>query len=145
MALKKADEKTPAEEKTVTQPVAEKVPAEPAAEPVVTDPAPAVTDPTVVTDPPADPVVEKTQEQIDQEAAERAAFEQARLDDEAAVNEQAGKPEAKKKELVEVENLRPTAFMQYSTGKWIQGHSTEWLLDDGWLANHVKAKLLKLV
>lgn len=95
------------------------------------------------TEPPAEPVVQKTEKELQAEKDAEAAQAQQRLDDEAAVREQAGKPEKKRLELVPVENLRPTAFMQYSTGKWIQGHSTENLLDDGWLENHVKAKLLK--
>lgn len=97
------------------------------------------------TEPPADPVVQKTEKQIQEEKDAEAAQAQQRLDDEAAVREQAGKPVKKELRLVPVENLRPTAFMQPSTGKWIKGGETENLLDDGWLENHVKAKLLKLL
>lgn len=141
MALKKADDKdekatpekaTPTEAGTGdagTQTQANTAPA------VIVEP----------TEPAAEPVVQKTEKElqdekdaVDQQAADRLA-------DENAVREQAGKPAKKELTLVPVENLRPTAFMQPSTGKWIKGGATENLLDDGWLANHVKAKLLKLL
>lgn len=95
------------------------------------------------TEPAADPAVQKTDKELQDEKDAEAAQEQQRLDDEAAVRAQEGKPAKKELRLVPVENLRPTAFMQASTGKWIQGGATENLLDDGWLENHVKAKLLK--
>lgn len=135
MALKKADEDT---QKTAPEKV----------EPTADAQTPAAPAPAVVvepTEPAAPPVVKKTEKELQDE--KDAADEQAaqRLADENAVREQAGKPEKKELKLVAVENLRPTAFMQPSTGKWIKGGATENLLDDGWLANHVKAKLLKLV
>lgn len=142
MALKPKDQKDEATTKTAAEPAAETVVETPAAtEPVAQQTAPAVV--VEPTEPAAAPVVQKTEAELADEKRLRDEFEQKRLDDEAAVREQAGKPAKKELRLVEVENLRPTAFMQASTGKWIQGHSTETLLDDGWLENQVKAKLLK--
>ncbi len=139
MALEPQDQKDDAATKTVaSEPVVET--------PVTTETVVQQTAPAVVvepTEPAAAPVVQKTEAELADEKRLRDEFEQKRLDDEAAVREQAGKPAKKELRLVEVENLRPTAFMQASTGKWIQGHSTETLLDDGWLENQVKAKLLK--
>lgn len=108
----------------------------------------AATAPAVIvepTEPAAPPVVQKTEKEL--QAEKDAADQQAadRLADENAVREQAGKPVKKELTLVPVENVRHTAFMQPSTGKWIKGGATENLLDDGWLENHVKAGLLKKV
>lgn len=109
--------------------------------PVSTDPA-MVVEPT---EPAAPAVVQKTEKQLQEEKEAADAQDAQRLADENAVREQAGKPAKKELILVPVENLRTTSFMQPSTGKWIKGGQTENLLDDGWLENQVKAKLLKKV
>lgn len=46
-------------------------------------------------------------------------------------------------QLVSVKNLRQTSFRQPSTGFWIGANETKFLLDDGWLANQIRAKLMR--
>jgi len=60
-------------------------------------------------------------------------------------DEAKGKDPAKTVTLVPVKNLKGVAFRQPSTGTWIDEYGTAHLLDDGWLANQVKAKLLEKV
>jgi len=139
MALKKADEQKDEQVKTPAVADTNAAAAEPGTVDLANSPALKVEP----TEPESPAVIEKTAAELAQEKKDQDEFEQKRLDDEAAVREQAGLPAKKELRLVPVENLRPTPFMQYSTGKWIQGHATENLLDDGWLENHVKAKLLK--
>lgn len=88
---------------------------------------------------------EKTQEEALAEARALIALsDQQAMDNADAVAVQEGRQPLELK-LVLVENLTHAAFRQHSTGKWIYGKTTEHLLNDGWLANQIKAKLLALV
>lgn len=60
-------------------------------------------------------------------------------------DEAKGKDPEKSLTLVKVKNLKGVSFRQPSTGTWIDEHGTAHLLDDGWLANQVKAKMLEKV
>lgn len=142
MALKK---ETDAEKAKSTPEVADKpVVAEKPADPAITDlqGAPALTVPP--SEPAAPPVVEKTEEELAEARRLIAESEQRTLDDAAAVEVQAGRKPLEQT-MVLAENLTHTDFRQHSTGKWIYAKKQEYLLDDGWLANHVKAGLLKKV
>lgn len=88
---------------------------------------------------------EKTQEEALAEARALIALsDQQDMDNADAVAVQEGRQPLELK-LVLVENLTHAAFRQHSTGKWIYGKTTEHLLNDGWLSNQIKAKLLALV
>lgn len=144
MALKKADDTKDEKDVTKEPVVKETAKDEVVKEAVVQETQTTAPSTTVEpTEPAAPAVVPKTEKELEDEKRVADEFAQKRLDDEAAAREQAGKPPVKRLELVPVENLRPTDFFQASTGKWIKGGATENLLDDGWLENHVKAKLLK--
>lgn len=84
----------------------------------------------------------KRLELIKEEEAKVAASTRERLAQEAEVAKAAGK-EPKERKLVEVESLTHSDLRQPSTGNWISGKGTAFLLDDGWLANQIAARLLK--
>lgn len=81
----------------------------------------------------------------EEKAADDAAEAQASEEAEAAVAEEAAVKKPVLRTEVKVLNLRQTDFRQHSSGRWIKAGQEEYLLNDGWLRNHVRAKLLKIV
>lgn len=142
MALKKDTDA----EKAKSTPEAADKPAviEKPADPAITDlqGAPALV--VAPSEPAAPPAVAKSEEELADERRIVAESEQRTIDDAAAVEVQAGRKPLEQT-MVLVENTTHTDFRQHSTGKWIYAKKQEYLLDDGWLANHVKAGLLKKV
>lgn len=91
-----------------------------------------------------------TPQAIENDATEKQAAElanKAALEQAAIKADETGKaPKVPGEQtLVLVKNLRDVSFRQPSTAKWISGGGEAYLLNDGWLSNHVKAKQLKLV
>lgn len=74
---------------------------------------------------------------------EQGAALQAQLDDQAELLKAEGE-KAPVMRMVEVHNLRTVSFRQPSTGIWIYEENVM-MLDDGWLRNQCRAKLLKIV
>lgn len=75
-------------------------------------------------------------------AEEQAAHTNTQLQAEA---EAKGRDPKKAKVLVEVENLKSMAQRQPSTGTWVEPKGRAYLLDDNWLENQLRAKILKKV
>lgn len=91
-----------------------------------------------------------TPQAIEKDATEKQAaelFNKAAQEEALLKADATGKAPKKADEqnLVLVKNLRDVSFRQPSTGKWISGKQEAFLLNDGWLSNHVKSKQLKLV
>ncbi|MFX1710674.1 hypothetical protein [Stutzerimonas stutzeri] len=80
--------------------------------------------------------------------AEEGAAEAAKAEEEAKAAEAAKAEAAEKGEglvLVKVVNLTHSTLYQHSTGLSIGPKAEKPLLNDGWLANQLKARLLKRV
>ena len=142
MALKKATEAKAPEEES-------KAPAAPAAaEPVVETKVPDTAGEATQT--PAEPVAPAAEPKPEAAApvaepepeAAAPAAPAAEPEPEAAPS---AEEEAEKPAFVVVANVRKTAFRQPSTGLWIQGGEVKHLANDGWLENHVNARLFELV
>lgn len=95
----------------------------------------------------------KKKEKLEQEENERIQRENDEAAENARVKNELSAQEAEAKGLtgkathtlllIPVENLTKVDFRQPSSGRWIKAGQVEHLLDDGWLANQVKRKLLK--
>ena len=81
---------------------------------------------------------------VQEEADKDATSDNERLAQEAEVARLAGK-EPLEQTLVLVQSNTYSDLRQPSTGKWISGHGQAHLLNDGWLDNQIRVKLLKIV
>lgn len=79
---------------------------------------------------------------LKEESEKEATSDLERLAQEAEVALAAGK-QPKERKLVEVLSLIDSDLRQPSTGTWITGKSTEYLLDDGWLENQINSRLMQ--
>lgn len=79
------------------------------------------------------------------EAAVAVALAADPAAEEEAAAAEAAKVPAPGASHLKVRNLRKTSFRQPSTELWIKGGEEKYLENDGWLRNHLAARLLALV
>lgn len=82
---------------------------------------------------------------VETEAAVAVSLAGDQAAEEEAAAELAAKVPAPGPTHLKVLNLRKTAFRQPSTEMWIKGGEEKYLENDGWLRNHIAARLLALV
>ena len=82
---------------------------------------------------------------VETEAAVAVSLAADPAAEEEAAAAEAAKVPAPGASHLKVLNLRKTSFRQPSTGLWIKGGEEKYLENDGWLKNHVGARLLALV
>lgn len=93
----------------------------------------------------ATPEVVDAPEATETETAVAVALAADPAAEEEAAAAEAAKVPAPGASHLKVRNLRKTSFRQPSTELWIKGGEEKYLENDGWLRNHLAARLLALV
>lgn len=79
-----------------------------------------------------------------QQQAKDAESDRERIAQEEEAVRLAGKV-PKERKLVEVQSLTFSDLRQPSTGTWISGKGTAFLMDDGWLHNQIASRLMQYI